>query len=236
MVKRFKFVGDLFDMKKLVLGACALLLSFALLPAQGYRFWNGKSVESNIRFYSGPFLQTGSNRNHEVFNFSQHGFHLPVLGATLRLSYGLDARLGSNWSLMPGAGLRAQTGSLIGMFGVGGDTDLLTCADAFLTLRYHLDTDHLGIVFGLGPDVSYVLYQNPYYVDADPDHPRNGLKKYKDFDFGIQPSVMFRMGKHFQWGLEAIIGLRNMRIQYPDAEVSGSTYLHSLMLTCGFHF
>ena len=223
-------------MKKLFLGACALLMTFSLLSAQGYRFWNGKKVENNIRFYTGTFLQTGSNRNYEILNFSHDGFRIPVLGATLRLSYGLDARLGGNWSLMPGAGLRAQTGSLIGMFAIGGDTDLLACADAFLTLRYHLDTEHLGIVFGLGPDVSYVFYQNPYYVDADPDHFRNGLKKFKDFDFGIQPSVTFRMGKHFQWGLEAIFGLRNMRIQYPNAGVYGSTYLHSLMLTCGFHF
>jgi len=223
-------------MKKLVLGACAILLSFALLPAQGYRFWNGKNVENIIQFNNGTFNQTGSNKDYEVLNIGHNGFRLPVLGTTLRLSYGLDTRLGGNMSLMPGAGIRAQTASLIGMFAIGGDTDLMACADVFLSLRYHLDTERLGIVFGLGPDVSYVLYQNPYYVDADLNHPRDGLKKFKDFDFGIQPSVTFRMGSHFQWGLEAIIGLRNMRIQYPNAGVYGSTYLHAVMLTCGFHF
>ncbi|MBR1538183.1 MAG: hypothetical protein IJ636_01605, partial [Bacteroidales bacterium] len=168
-----------------------------------------------------------------------------------RISYGLDIRTGERWSLMPGAGVRVQTASLLGMFAIGGDIDVMAAADAFCVLRYHIPVGEDQIIIGLGPDVSFLSRDN-YYIDADPMDPRNGLPKFYRFDYGLQPSITFRTGKHWQWGLEANFGLRNMRIPYEleyqhheagtcivdvhTAKVSGTTHLHTVSLTCGFFF
>lgn len=243
-------------MKKQLSAALVLLLSLtSLTSAQSQEI---KRVESNLMINSGTFFESGSyyaNTNwHELFSSArsfrpEYIFLLP--GHVSRISYGLDIRLGKKWSLMPGAGLRIQTASVLAMFSVGADIDVLAAADAFCALRYHLQAGSCRIIFGLGPDVSF-LSENTYYIDADPGDPRNGLSKFYRFDYGLQPSITFRTGKHWQWGLEANFGLRNMRIPYEyrdyhphwapdntysrDVSVKGSTYLHTVALTCGFHF
>lgn len=237
-------------MKRLLFAAAILLISFPAIQAQEI-----KKVESNLMINSGTFFETGSYAgNLDWFELlsSADSFrptYLLLPGHVSRLSYGLDIRMSGRWSLMPGAGLRVQTASLLGMFAIGGDVDMMAAADAFCVLRYHIPVGEDQIIIGLGPDVSF-LSKNTYYIDADPNDPRNGKPKFYRFDYGIQPSVTFRTGKHWQWGLEANFGLRNMRIPYelsyipswqPDAEpaqvsVKGSTYLHTISLTCGFNF
>ena len=156
--------------------------------------------------------------------------------------------MNDRWSLMPGAGLRLQTVSLLGLFAIGADIDVMAAADAFCVLRCHIPVGEDQIIIGLGPDVSF-FSKDGYYIDADPTDPRNGKQKFHRFDYGIQPSITFRTGKHWQWGLEANFGLRNMRIPYefsytpywPDAEqthikVEGTTHFHTVSLTCGFFF
>lgn len=241
-------------MRRLLPAILAILLAFSPALAQ-----NNKRVESNLMFNSGTFFETGScysNMNWlEMFSdmrsFRWEYLFLP--GHVSRISYGLDILMNDRWSLMPGLGLRAQTASVICMFAVGGDIDVLTAADAFCALRYHLPTRSGNqIIFGLGPDVSRILWQSDYYIDADPNDPLNGLQKFYKYDYGVQPSITFRKGKHWQFGLEANIGLRNMRIPYQleyydhlegtcltevrTIEVKGTTHLHTISLTCGFHF
>ena len=239
-------------MKRYLCAAAIFLLSLASIRAQEV-----KKVESNLMFNSGTFFETGSyggNFNWGVLFSSTNSFrplYLLYGGHVTRLSYGLDIRMSDHWSLMPGVGARVQTASLLGMFGVGGDFDIMAAADAFCVLRYHIPIGEDQIIIGLGPDVSY-LSKDTYYIDADPADPRNGKRKFYRFDYGIQPSVTFRTGKHWQWGLEANIGLRNMRIPYElsyipsgpyaylqeptQISVKGSTYLHTISLTCGFNF
>ncbi|MBR0224326.1 MAG: hypothetical protein IJL93_08650 [Bacteroidales bacterium] len=237
-------------MKRLLFAALVLILSFAVVQAQEKT--GNKSVESNLMFNSGVFFETGScpmNVGPGDWLWGNGSSALLMPGHVFRLSYGLDFRLGGDWSLMPGAGLRVQTASLLGMFAIGGDVDVMAAADAFCALRYHLDAGKTRIIFGLGPDVSW-LASYGYYIDADPSDPRNDLPKFHRVDYGLQPGITFRMGKHWQWGLEANFGLRNMRIPYENLEyhpygnpdetarvsVKGSTHLHTIALTCGFHF
>ena len=239
-------------MKRILFAACIFLLSLTSIQAQEH-----KKVESNLMFNSGTFFETGSyygNLNwSELFSPQRtcRPSSLLLPGHVFRISYGLDVKMNEHWSLMPGAGVRVQTASLLGMFAIGGDVDVMAAADAFCALRYHLQAGTCRIIFGLGPDVSD-LTTSTYYIDADPMDPRNGIPKFYHFDYGIQPSITFRMGKHWQWGLEANFGLRNMRIPYEleyqhhvpgsclvdvhTAKVSGTTHLHTVALTCGFHF
>ena len=191
-----------------------VLLSVVLFSAGNLYAQKDKQVESNLMFNSGTFFETGSyygNINWSELFSSQRTFrptYLLLPGHVFRISYGLDVKMNEHWSLMPGVGARVQTASLLGMFAIGGDVDVMAA--------------------------------------------RNSVPKFYRFDYGIQPSVTFRMGKHWQWGLEANFGLRNMRIPYEleyqhhvpgsclvdvyTAKVSGTTHLHTVALTCGFHF
>lgn len=237
-------------MKRILFAVAILFFSFSAIQAQGI-----KKVESNLMFNSGTFFETGSYDGNlrwgEILS-SANSFRPSYLlfpGRVWRISYGLDIRMGERWSLMPGAGLRAQTASLLGLFAIGADIDVMAAADAFCVLRYHIPVGEDQIIIGLGPDVSY-MSKGTYYIDADPADPRNKLQKFYRFDYGIQPSVTFRTGRHWQWGLEANFGLRNMRVPYENlsytpcwsqdetatVSVKGSTHLHTVAFTCGFFF
>lgn len=224
-----------------------LIVFFVFLLATGGIFaQNGKGVESNIQFSQGMFVETGGG---QLKWFIKYVWNYPkniptcilcyLSSSSTRISYGLDIRLGGPWSLMPGAGLRGDVQSFMLVGSIGGDVDLLGSLDAFCSLRYHLDAGGVGIIFGLGPDVSYIFYQSPYYIDADPGDPLNGKDKFYHFDYAVQPSITFRAGKHWQWGLEANLGVRNMRIPYPqytESPIRIPSYLDRISFTCGFHF
>ena len=137
-------------------------------------------------------------------------------GAVLRLSYGLDIRLDDQWSVMPGVGLRAQLSQIDHFMAVGNDPDGMSLADVFVTARYHFESDGTRMVVGLGPALSIMTSADTYYVDADPSDPLDGKEKFKRYDLGLQPSITFLRGKHFQWGFEGSIGLPER-----DAPVSG---------------
>ena len=92
------------------------------------------------------------------------------------------------------------------------------------------------MVIGLGPQFSYMVSPDTYYIDADPNDPRDGKEKFKRWDIGLQPSIVFQSGRHWQWGFEASVGLRNMLRQYPEYSVSGSVHLHNIMFICGWRF
>lgn len=182
-----------------------------------------KRLESNLMLGGGLFLESGSNADDP--------------GITLRVSYGLDCRFNDRWSFMPGAGLRAQVGDIRHLGWIGGDFDSMSQVDFFLTLRYHLPSDHGSrMVLGLGPALSYMIAKDTYYIDADPNDPLNGKEKFKHYDLGLQPSLTILRGKHFQWGFEANIGLLNALRPYPEYHRTGSIHLHYLTVSCGWRF
>ena len=163
-------------MKRPIVTIALLAISVCMVSAQENPSW--KRLENNIMLGGGLFLESGS----------QSYGNNP--GAVLRLSYGLDVRLNEKWSVMPGAGLRAQLGDIRHFMWIGGD----------------------------------------------PMDPLNNKEKFKRFDVGLQPSVTFLHGKHFQWGFEGCIGLLNAMRQYPEYNRRGSIHLHYLAVTCGWHF
>lgn len=183
-----------------------------------------KRLESNLMVGGGLFLESGNQRDLNP-------------GITLRVAYGLDCPLADSWSLMPGVGVRTQASDVRHWGWDGGDLDSMSQADFFLTLRYHLENgDGSRTILGLGPACSYMIAPDKYYIDADPWDPLGGKEKFKRFDLGLQPSLTFLRGKHFQWGFEANIGLLNALRPYPEFHQTGSVHLHYLILTCGWHF
>lgn len=203
-------------MKKTIMGILLLSVSAVtqaqIPPAE-------KRLQSEVGLATGLFMETGTRND-----------QFP--GAVLRLSYGLDVRLHEKWSLMPGAGIRTQLGEINHFGWDGGNPDGMTMADAFCQARYHFVSDGSRLILGLGPQVSYMLVPDMYYVDADPNDSKNGKPKFKNWDFALQPSFMVRTANHWKWGIEASIGLRNMLKQYPQYKVSGSTRFVNLMVSC----
>lgn len=201
-----------------------MLLAFFPGVALAQENQSRKRLENNILLGGGLFLESGS----------QSQGNNP--GAVLRVSYGLDVRLNDNWSIMPGVVLRAQQGDIRHFMWEGGDPDGMAMADCFVVGRYHFESDGSRIVLGLGPALSYIVWPDTYFINANPITPLNGKEKFKRFVVGLQPSMMFLHGKHFQWGIEGGIGLLNAMRQYPEYNRSGSIHLHYLAVTCGWHF
>ena len=85
-------------MKRPIITIALLAISVCMVSAQENPSW--KRLENNIMLGGGLFLESGS----------QSYGNNP--GAVLRLSYGLDVRLNETWSVMPGAGIRAQLGDI----------------------------------------------------------------------------------------------------------------------------
>lgn len=192
-----------------------LLAGFtAFAQDQGSR----KKLEHNIRLGTGVAFETGSNAK------SYHN-----IGPAVQLAYGLDMALTENISLMPEIGLRASMPFFL--FAVGADLDGMAYADLSLSLRYHKPASN--VIFGLAPVVSYMVVPGTYYVDADPSDPLNGKETFNRADFGIRPSMTFRHGRHFQWGVEAHIGVLNAMRQYPEYNCTGAISVHHVMPISG---
>lgn len=183
-----------------------------------------KRLEANLQVAGGLFLESGFHANEQN------------PGAVLRLSAGVDYRFDEHWSVMPGAGIRCQLGDVRHFGWVGGDPDGMSLADFFVVARYHTVAEGARIVLGLGPALSCMVQPDTYYVDADPSDPLDGKEKFHRFDIGIQPSLTFLVGKHFQWGVEANFGLLNVMKQYPEYDRTGTIRFQYLALTCGLHF
>jgi len=211
----------IFRMKRYLFLMSALLVSVSAF-AQQNATW--KRLESNFQLGGGLFLESGYLAREEN------------PGAVLRLSYGLDIRLDDQWSVMPGVGLRAQLSQIDHFMAVGNDPDGMSLADVFVTARYHFESEGTRMVVGLGPALSIMTSADTYYVDADPSDPLDGKEKFKRYDLGLQPSITFLRGKHFQWGFEGSIGLLNAMRQYPEYKRMGSVHMHYLAVTCGWHF
>ena len=206
--------------RKAIITVTAILLSI-MAYSQGNQSW--RKLEYNIQFGGGLFLETGDD--HRIEAEAQNP------GAVLRLSYGLDIRFYEKWSVMPGVGFRIQTGGLKNWKKYGADNDGMLPADFFLTTRYHLNSGKSRVVFGLGPAFSYIV--SPVYYE----YSSSDIEKFRRFDVGIQPSVTFLHGRYFQFGLEANIGLTDIRMKHLELNTPfGSTYQHYLAVTCGWHF
>lgn len=158
-------------------------------------------------------------------------------GVVLKFSYGLDIPVAGSWSVLPGIGLRDQAADIRHARWYGGDPDGLLYADVFTLARWHFTSaDGTRTVFCIGPDLSYELSKETYYIDADPWDDLSGKRKYKPWDIGLLAGIAFEKGSHWQFGAETCLGLRNLLIQYPDLYRTGTRHFHTLMFTCGYRF
>ena len=200
-------------MKRLLLVALTMMAGIAVRAQQG-----------NLMIGAGLFGETGDQARN-LFP-----------GAVLRLSYGLDVRVGDKWSVMPGAGIRTQLGNVNMIGSVGGDMEGMSMADFFCQVRCRFGAERTRTVLYLGPQISYMVSPDTYYIDWAPSDPRNQKETVLRWDVGLQPGIIFQRGKHWQWGIEASVGLRNMLRQYPGYGISGAVHLHNLMFICGWRF
>ena len=169
-----------------------------------------------------------------VGGFFEGGKNVQSPGIAIRLGYGADIKLTDRFSLMPGAGVRGQKAALGVLGNKGGSSDGLLFTDVLCQARYHFK----HIIIGLGPNVSFAVANMNYGVEnyGDPTHPLVGKKQFSTIDVGLVPSISVPFGKHWEFGVEAIIGLTNMRIRYEDANAGASTYMHTVSLFFGYRF
>lgn len=135
---------------------------------------------------------------------------------------------------MPGAGVRTQLAHLryINKQSEGAPApDFLHYADLSFQLRYQIRGIDIPIVFGLGPIMSVALTKTK--LGVTPDGP-SAKDKYHMLDYGLLPSVSFYLGEHWLLGLEAIVGLRNMYVQYDTDKFS--TYMTIAGISIGYRF
>ena len=192
-----------------------LLLSLGTLHAQE------KKAAHQVSLGTGCFFESGSMTDSP--------------GVALRLSYGCDIRLGGGWSVMPGVGVRVQKAAVGKWRRKGGSANGYACADAFFQVNYQPARD---LVFGIGPVVSYALTCMKYDASSlgNPDSPLVGKDIYYALDFGIMPSILFPLSEHWRFGVEAIFGLRNLRIPYEETVAGASTRMNVILASAVYSF
>lgn len=154
-------------------------------------------------------------------------------GITLSLSYGADIYLSPSVSIMPMIGIRQTSESAIRSGWIGADFNDFSFLDAGLMMRWH---SFHGITFGVGPYYSYVLERDKYYIDADPTDPLAGKYKLKKNDFGLMPSVMFDLTRHFSLGIVGHISMIDTSEKYDFAPHLESRTLRSCEAVVTFRY
>ena len=153
-------------------------------------------------------------------------------GVSMKLGYGLNYYFSEHWSLMPGIDIRRDAENFFSSAKDGADSDDFVFLDVPVLAQYHVDR----WTFGLGPVFSFCVSNDTYYVDHDPNSELNGKNKIKDFYLGLQPSVKYRIGKHFLVGIDGQIGLHDVRKSYGFETQTTNKYLHNIVATIGVVF
>ena len=178
-----------------------------------------------------PVVEMGAGLSIE----NKSGYGETVYGLATMISVGLDIRVDEKWSIMPSVGHNTMFGDAIQLFSgaIGSDFDVFDFFNAAILGRLHSDG---GITIGFGPVAFLRAHHSTYYIDWDPDDPRNGLEKIKPWDLGLRATFDKELSRHWTLGAQFNAGLRNMMIQYPSAGISGTMHLFSLTFTAGYRF
>jgi hypothetical protein len=153
-------------------------------------------------------------------------------GVSMKLGYGLNYYFSEHWSMMPGIDIRQDAENFFSSAKDGADSDDFVFLDVPVLAQYHVDR----WTFGLGPVFSFCVSNDTYYVDHDPNSKLNGKDKIKKFYLGLQPSVKYRIGKHFLVGIDGQIGLHDVRKSYGFETQTTNKYLHNIVATIGVVF
>lgn len=107
-------------------------------------------------------------------------------------------------------------------------------AAAFCMLRYSLiDTE---TVFELGPEFMYLIGKQRYHSQPGNETPLDGMDKFNSCDVGLRMGVLFRHGRHFQWGIGSYIGFLDMFKDYPEQNRHGTIYCRDVTACVGWRF
>lgn len=155
-------------------------------------------------------------------------------GASAKLGYGVGYYFSEKFSVMPGLVIRQDVENPFGRT-EGADEDVFSFLELPVILRFHLANNNNKCVLGLEPVFSFCLDNDTYYLDAYPGDPLGGRKKIKNFNFGIQPNIMYEIRK-FRIGVEGGIGLLNMAKPYEYDIANKNMRLHQLLATFQFYF
>lgn len=142
----------------------------------------------------------------------------------LQAGYGLSYFVAEKWAIHSGVGIQQ-----LATYGT-----LLTYLDIPLTMQYHTIGSNNHWTFGLGPVISFCISNNEYNMDNTPDDTLLRKKRFKSYNFGLQPSIAYNLSNHWRIGVDGKIGLVNVKASYKN--VSGSTYLHSIMVSMNYLF
>ena len=178
----------------------AVLLGWGLTAAAQEKKW-----EHSVYAGTGVFV---ANEDHSVSK---------PFG--LEAGYGLSYYVAENWALHSGVGIQQ-----LATYGT-----LLTYLDIPLTLQYHTIGDNNHWVFGLGPVISFCISNDEYNMDNTLDD-LVGLKRFKSYNFGLQPSIAYNLSNHWRIGVDGKIGLMDVQA------IKGSTHLHSIMVSMSYLF
>jgi hypothetical protein len=201
-------------MKRKLITLAFLLISLSI-AAQDERV---KKWEHFVYVGAGVFIE----------NAQQH-----EKGFSAKIGYGLSYRFAPVFSVMAGVAYHTLGINLFEDAKEGADDDFFEFIDIPLVAQYRLPCRTGQWMLGLGPVLSIATRRDHYYVDADPTDPLNGKAKIKPIGIGLQPSTMYQW-KHLRAGVEADIGLRDMRISYGHR--LGSLHLHDVNFVLGFCF
>lgn len=154
-------------------------------------------------------------------------------GMSIKMGYGLNYYLSDKLSIMPGVAIRQDVVSPFSS-SEGADNDGFTFLDVPIIMQYHIQEGNNAWVLGLGPVLSFCVKNDQYYYDARPNDPAfPSTDKIKNFNIGIQPSIMYQTGK-FRIGIEGNAGLLNVAKQRPN--FSDTKHIHDIVASIYYHF
>lgn len=152
--------------------------------------------------------------------------------------YGINYYLTSNWSIMPGIGIRAK---IFGSdSGSTGNSEAIYI-DVPVVAQYHFSGDKRnGFVAECGVDFS-ILPSSKNYVGElwIPAHPYRGKKMYKSCDFGIRPGAYYETPK-WRFGIQSYIGLMDVKRKYNHftytSELDDPYRVFDVVATISYHW
>lgn len=163
-------------------------------------------------------------------------------GPGFRIAYALDIPLFGHWSIQPSVGLRGQRSHFRWLFQHvdGGCVHAMAIGEFYCAVKYGVRVGANHIELGLAPGLDYHLTHqkygfNPPPLPGDPAEEVCGEPIFKDYNIGLRPSLLYRIGKHWSCGVESTIGLLQSKVQYPDYPV-GETHLITVMAVCSCVF
>ena len=179
-----------------------------------------KTHDSLVQLGTGVMIGSGLEDGSVSFAF---------LGPSLHLSYGHDFFINDEWSVMPGVGVKSSLSSPLE-------------GTIFCQGKYLMPFKQISIAFGLGPGISYRVFNDRYGDIEDTGDPEFGYLYNKQIfnrlSAGIIPSLSIFCTRHLILGLEAEIGLTRLVKNHGSQSGMDTSNVrgHHLRLTCGYCF